>query len=195
MTTPPLVLHVVTASTRQGRKGPAVADWVVEQALGHGAFHVERVDLLDMDLPVFDEPEHPRLGRYQHEHTRRWSETVARADAFAIVTPEYNFFPPSSLVNALTYLHAEWAGKPVGIVSYGGASGGLRATEALKPLLTALAMMPVPQGVALQRFTQFLEAGVFDPGEGPTSGLQAMLTELHRWAVPLAAMRSDSTAH
>ncbi len=187
-------LQIVTASTRPGRKGPAVARWAEALAREHGAFEVEAVDLAPFNLPVFDEANHPRMQRYEHDHTRAWSETVARADAFVFVHPEYNFFPPSSLVNAITFLSKEWARKPVGLVSYGGMSGGLRAAEALKPLLTALSMMPLAENVALARFTEHLtgvgDAAVFDPGEGAAEGMRTMLDALDRWATALATLRA-----
>jgi hypothetical protein len=37
--------------------------------------------------------------------------------AFAFVIPEYNYFPPIPLVNAIDYLVAEWTYKPAGLVS------------------------------------------------------------------------------
>jgi NAD(P)H-dependent FMN reductase len=85
------VLEVVTASTRPGRVGRAFADWFIGVATGHGAFEVVDVDLAKVALPFLDETHHPKLGRYVHEHTRQWSATVARADAFVFVTPEYNY--------------------------------------------------------------------------------------------------------
>lgn len=190
----PLTLQIVTASTRPGRKGPAVARWAEGLARDHGAFDVEAVDLASFALPVFDEAAHPRLQQYAHAHTTAWSETVARADAFVFVHPEYNFFPPSSLVNAITFLSKEWARKPVGLVSYGGMSGGLRAAEALKPLLTALSMMPLAENVALARFTEHLTGegadAVFDPGDGAAQGMRTMLDALHGWAGALSALRA-----
>src|SRR5690606_20059283 len=101
-----------------------------------GAFAVERVDLKEINLPLLDEPKHPRLGEYEHEHTKRWSATVTRADAFVFVTPEYDFGPPASLINALQYLVKEWAYKPVGLLSYGGVSAGLRSANALRIMCT-----------------------------------------------------------
>jgi len=190
----PLTLQILTASTRPGRKGPAVARWAEGLAREHGAFDVEAVDLASFDLPVFDEPTHPRLQQYEHAHTRAWSETVARADAFVFVHPEYNFFAPSALVNAITYLSKEWARKPVALVSYGGMSGGLRAAESLKPLLTALSMMPIAENVALARFSEHLtgegDAATFDPGEGAAQGMRTLLDALHRWATALATLRA-----
>src|SRR5262245_20375897 len=118
-----LNLHVVIVSTRPGRGGPAVARWFVEQASSHGAFQMKLVDLAEVNLPLLDEPSHPRLRDYKHEHTKKWSATVAEADAFVFVTPEYNYSAPASLINALDYLFHEWAYKPAGFVSYGGVSG------------------------------------------------------------------------
>ena len=67
----------------------------------HGGFRVEAIDLATVDLPMFDEPRHPRLGQYEHEHTKAWSGLVARGDAYVFVTPEYNYGAPPSIVNAI----------------------------------------------------------------------------------------------
>jgi len=120
-------LHIIICSTRPGRVGPSVAQWAYDAAVAHGGFEPVLVDLASFGLPVFDEPEHPRLGKYQHAHTKAWSASVAAADAFVFVTPEYNFGPPPALVNALNYLSREWQYKPAAFVSYGGHSGGMRA--------------------------------------------------------------------
>lgn len=126
----------------------------------------------------------------QHEHTKRWSASVAAADAYVFVMPEYNF-PPSSLVNALDYLVAEWTYKPAGLVSYGGVSGGLRATQAVKLLLTTLKVMPIPEGVAVPNFQQFLDdTGTFRPNELVEKSAATMLGELARWAEALKPLRT-----
>src|SRR5690606_6473432 len=116
-------------STRPTRKGPAVAAWFNDLARAHGGFDVVPVDLGELNLPLFDEPAHPRLRQYAHAHTRSWSAQVEGADAFAFVMPEYNYSPPPSFTNALDYLQAEWAYKPACFVTYGGISGGMRALQ------------------------------------------------------------------
>jgi NAD(P)H-dependent FMN reductase len=125
-------LHVILASTRPGRAGEPIADWFVERAAAHGAFDVELVDLAEVALPFMDEPNHPRLRRYTHEHTKAWSARVDSADAFVFVTPEYNYGLTAPLKNAIDYLHFEWQHKPVGFVSYGGVAAGTRAVQMLK---------------------------------------------------------------
>ncbi|MCO5161688.1 MAG: NAD(P)H-dependent oxidoreductase [Mesorhizobium sp.] len=184
-----LKLNVITVSTRPGRMGPKIAEWFVSAAREHGAFEVVPVDLAAFELPVFDEPKHPRLGQYEHEHTRRWSASVDAADAFAFVTPEYNYFAPPSFVNAITYLSREWAYKPAALISYGGIAAGLRAAQLEKQLLTSLKVMPIPEAVAVPMFAQFLKDGVFVPNEPLIDGAKLVLSELHRWATALKPMR------
>ena len=186
-------LQIITASTRPSRKGPAVAAWFLDQARRHGGFDVEAVDLAAVDLPLLDEPKHPRLGEYEHEHTRAWSEIIDRADAFVLVTPEYDHGPPASLINALQYLVKEWAYKPVGFVAYGGVSAGTRAVNTLKMTVTTLRMMPIPEAVTIPFFSRSLddETGAFSPAEVQEKAAKVMLDELVRWAGTLRPLRSD----
>jgi len=182
-------LHTIIASTRPTRVGPAIANWFHEFAREHGKFDAELIDLADFHLPVLDEPHHPMRRQYTQEHTKKWSASVNAADAFVFVTPEYNYSPPPSLSNAIDYLFWEWNYKPVGLVSYGGVSGGLRAAQAVKLQLTTLKMMPIPEGVALPNVFQQLKDGKFTANELNTQGAQALLNELIRWAEALAPLR------
>ena len=188
-------LQIVVTSTRPGRKGPAVAAWFHAVAQAHGAFGAQLVDLAEVALPLLDEPAHPRLRQYTHDHTKQWSARVDSADAFVFVTPEYNFGVPAPLVNALDYLVHEWAYKPVGFVSYGGQSGGMRAVQMTKLLVTALRMMPVPEAVAVPYFAQhFDETGLFRGTDPMAKAGRAMLDELLRWANALAPLRRRPAA-
>lgn len=191
-----LKLHTIVASTRPGRVGPGIAKWFNEFAAEHGKFEPTLVDLASFDLPIFDEPEHPMKQAYKHDHTKAWAESVKAADAFVFVTPEYNYSPPPALVNALNYLSLEWNYAPAGIVSYGGISGGLRAAQAAKQLLTTLKMMPIPEGVPMPMVFQNLdENGNLKPLDIYKTSAATMLDELHRWAEalkPLRALRKAS---
>lgn len=186
-----MLVQVILASTRNGRKGAAVAQWALEQVRAHGTFAAELVDLREVNLPLFDEPRHPRFAEYEQEHTKRWSATVARGDAYVFVTPEYDHGPPASLLNALQYLVREWAYKPAGFVSYGGVSAGVRSVAGLKPVVCALKMMPMLEGVAIPFFAQHLDesSGRFDPGNVQGRAAAAMLEEMHRWAGALRTLR------
>src|SRR5262249_42315594 len=100
-------LMIVIASTRPGRVGLPVAEWFTAVAEEHSSFDIDVADLAEINLPFMDEPKHPRLREYQHDHTRAWSSRVDRADAFVFVHPEYNFGMTAPLKNALDYLHHE----------------------------------------------------------------------------------------
>ncbi|HUZ56139.1 MAG TPA: NAD(P)H-dependent oxidoreductase [Streptosporangiaceae bacterium] len=144
---PKPTLQIIIASTRPGRVGPSVAAWINERAVSHGAFDVELIDLAEVSLPMFDEPKHPRFGEYVHEHTRAWSATIARGDAFILVLPEYNYGLNAAIKNAIDYLNAEWRYKPVGFASYGGVAAGTRSVQMLKQVSTVLKMVPLSEVV------------------------------------------------
>jgi NAD(P)H-dependent FMN reductase len=156
-TSTPPVLQVIIGSTRPGRAGLAVGRWIVEHAIKDGEFDVEVVDLAEVALPMLDEPKHPGLKDYTHEHTKAFSATIARADAYVLVLPEYNHGYTAPVKNALDFLLHEWAHKPIGLVSYGGVSGGIRATQALRPTLSALKMIPLAEGVIIPFVQTFLD--------------------------------------
>jgi NAD(P)H-dependent FMN reductase len=183
-------LKIVIASTRPGRIGLPVGNWVTRTAVEHGGFdNVEVLDLAEINLPFLDEPHHPRARKYVQEHTLRWSEAVDSADAFVFVTPEYNFSMTASLKNAIDYLAAEWAYKPVGLVSYGGLSGGARAAHDIRQLVPVLKMFPLPEGVALPLVFAQVVDGEFVPTNGNIAAAHLMFDELVKVEAALAPLR------
>ena len=182
-------LTVIITSTRPGRAGLPIANWFVERAKKHGAFEVSVADLKEIGLPHMDEPKHPRFQQYEHEHTKRWSAIVSAADAFAIVTPEYNFSAPPALINALDFLFKEWAYKPAGFISYGGVSAGLRSVQMSKLLLTSLKIVPIPEAVSIPFFMKMMDGDAFKGSEDLEKAIKPMLDELHKWATALKTMR------
>ena len=187
-----LKLKIIIASTRPGRVGPTIGQWVENFAREDGRFEVELVDLADVALPLFDEAAHPMTQQYEHEHTKRWSQIVGSGDAFVFVTPEYDYFPPASVVNAIQFLAREWAEKPAGVVSYGGVSAGLRAGQVLRQLLANLNVVALSQSVPIPFTGTFIgDDGVFRPSEPITQGAGIMFRELHKWAVGLKNMRDS----
>ena len=187
-----LKLKIIIGSTRPARKGIGVALWFEQLAKTHQEFELEVLDLKEINLPLFDESEHPRLQRYEQEHTKQWSKLIREADAFVLITPEYNFSYPASLKNAFDYLSVEWEQKPVGMVSYGGISAGTRAVQDLKLPITALGMMPIPQAVNIPFFSQFFnDEGTFVANETLEKSAHVMLKKLFIWAKALKGMREE----
>jgi NAD(P)H-dependent FMN reductase len=183
------LLQVVIGSTRPQRVGGAIAAWFYEVATAHQGFEVELVDLATVDLPLFDEPQQPMRRQYVHEHTKRWSATVERADAFVFVIPEYNHSMNAATKNAIDFLHHEWRYKPFGLVSYGGASRGLRAAQALKPTLAAL-KMALAGDVAISLAATPVTDGVFEGDEHLARSANGVLDELARLAPLYAQLRT-----
>jgi NAD(P)H-dependent FMN reductase len=182
------VLQVIIGSTRPGRVGSAVADWITDRAIQQGDFEVEVTDLAVLDLPIFNEPHHPRLRKYLHQHTKDWSAIVDRSDAFVFVIPEYNHSFNAATKNALDYLSQEWRDKPAGIVSYGGASGGSHAAQMLTPVLGALRMVTVADSVTIPAVRERLDGdGRLEPDQAMNRGAAAMLAELARSTTPVGA--------
>ncbi|MEU0153863.1 NADPH-dependent FMN reductase [Micromonospora fulviviridis] len=190
-------LQIIIASTRPGRLGLPVAEWIHAAAVKHGGFdQVELVDLAEWNLPFMNEPNHPRLRRYEHQHTRDWSATIDRADAFLIVMPEYNYGYTAPLKNAIDYLAHEWAYKPVGLVSYGGVSAGTRAAQMIKQVLTTLKMTPIPEAVHIPFVAKFIDDdGALRPDEVMDASAETMLDELVHWTAALTPLRERARQH
>ncbi|HEX3804412.1 MAG TPA: NAD(P)H-dependent oxidoreductase [Solirubrobacteraceae bacterium] len=185
-------LLVVIASTRPGRAGRPIGDWFTNVAREHGGFEVEEVDLAELNLPLMDEPNHPRFRNYTKDHTKAWSALVDAADAFVFVTPEYNHSFPASLKNAVDYLNHEWRYKGLGFVSYGGIAGGTRSVQSFKAVASIL-MMFVPQNlVNIAWVHSKLKDGVFVEDEDVRTAANAMLDELLQLDTGLSVLRRGS---
>jgi NAD(P)H-dependent FMN reductase len=184
---------IIVASTRPGRVGIPMAEWIRDVTLRHGGFEsVDFADLAEIDLPFMNEPHHPRLHKYTHQHTRDWSARVAPADAFVVVTPEYNYGMTAPLKNAIDYLHREWAYKPVAFVSYGGVAAGTRSVQMTKLVMTTLRMFALFEAVYVPFVHQFIGAdGRVQPNEVMEKAAVAMLDELVRVAVALRPLREE----
>lgn len=183
-----LKLAVIMGSNREGRFGPVVSDWFVSRAAGHAGFTVELIDLADTDLPTAlsfnpSAPVRDRLARVTHR--------LARADAFVVITPEYNHSYPASLKTLIDWHFSEWHAKPVGFVSYGGVSGGLRAVEHLRQVFAEL------HAVAVRDTVSFHNAGALfddegrhrDPGRSDAAAT-AMLDQIAWWGQALRDAKS-----
>ncbi|HEX8917477.1 MAG TPA: NAD(P)H-dependent oxidoreductase [Chloroflexota bacterium] len=183
-------LMIIVASTRPGRAGSAFAGWFRDRALQNGRFDVTVADLAELNLPFMDEPNHPRLRRYTHQHTKDWSAMVDSADAFVFVMPEYNYSFSAPLKNAIDYLHHEWQYKPVGFVSYGGVSGGTRAVQMIKQVVTTLKMYPLSEAVSVPFFSQFIDdEGKVQANEIMEIAATTMLEELYKMTTALQPLR------
>ena len=182
-------IAIILCSTRPGRVGDKVGDWFHAVASKDDRIEPTLLDIADFALPLYDESRHSRLGDYEHAHTKRWAKAIGASDGFVFVAPEYNHGPSPALVNALTYLGPEWALKPAGFVSYGGRSGGLRAAQLTKPILSALKMYPTKAGVVIPSVKDFIEGDRFVATQEHEQEAQGFLKEIVSLAVGLRDLR------
>lgn len=142
-------IAVIIGSTRPGRAGKDVADWYLSQAEGKSDLEFDVIDLADVNLPFLDEVMPPAMGQYQNQHTKDWAEKIAGYDGYVWVTSEYNHAPPASLLNAISFLFAEWNRKPVAFVGYGN-MGGARAIEQLRMVAGELEMADIRLAIGIR---------------------------------------------
>jgi NAD(P)H-dependent FMN reductase len=181
---------ILTGSTRPGRFNIQPATWVHELAKKRKDIEVELVDLQELNLPFLDEAVPPRMSQYSQPHTKAWSEKIAGADGFVLVTPEYNHSFSPVLKNALDYLYYEWHYKPVTFVSYGSQAGGTRAVEHLRSVSAELKMYDLAEQVMLSNYWENMSTeGKYQFTQDQTAAAGAMLDTLTFWAEAMKAAR------
>jgi NAD(P)H-dependent FMN reductase len=184
-----LRLAVIIGSTRNGRFGPTVAGWFISRARRRGDLEVDLIDLAEAGLPEIltdqDEAVPPRV--------RALAPRLAAADAFAVVTPEYNGSFPAPLKTAIDWYYEEWHAKPVTFVAYGRESGGLHAIDHLRQIFTELHAVAIRDAISLPRYWELFAADGTWPK--PTADCDAAATttldRLSWWARALREARAD----
>ncbi|WP_405179675.1 NAD(P)H-dependent oxidoreductase [Nocardia sp. NBC_01377] len=179
--TTPLRLEVIVASVRPERFAPVVAEWFLRTVRTDSAFDTGVIDLIDTPLPV-DLTESPQVEAFRAR--------LAAADAFVAITSEYNHGYPASLKTAFDTAKHEWRAKPIGFVSYGGLSGGLRAVEQLRQVVAEIHMVSVRETVSFHQAKRAFDA-VGETRDGAAVDASArMLRQLAWWASTLRAARA-----
>ncbi|MFJ9898421.1 NADPH-dependent FMN reductase [Streptomyces sp. NPDC091280] len=184
-------LVIVVGSVRDGRFGPVVAEWVAQQATTHGGFEVEVVDLAGIDIPLAlpaVSPKHAGDDYPRPAGMAALTSALAGADAFVLVTPEYNHSYPASLKAAIDWHFTQWTAKPVAFVSYGGTAGGRHAVLHLENVLTELHAVTIRDGLAFPNcFTAWQDGCPLD--HAAVGYAKTLLDQLSWWAGALRTAR------
>jgi len=193
-------LQIIVGSTRPGRVTERVAKWVLAAAQAMQGVQAELVDLADYSVPFLDEPISPRFNpnRTPNPQAKRWLDKLAEADAFVLVTPEYNRSYPAVLKNAIDYVDFQMEQKPVALVAHG-STGGAQAVAHLRGVLPGIQAITVPSATfLLGRVTEYMdEAGNLSEElkanpHGPAFALNQTLGSTKWYSDALAAARSRS---
>jgi NAD(P)H-dependent FMN reductase len=184
-------LVIIVGSVREGRFGPMAASWVARQARERGGFEIDVVDLAEIELPLGLPAESPKFAGDAYQRPESMADLTRRledADAFIVVTPEYNHSYPASLKAAIDWHFTQWTAKPVAFVSYGGAAGGRHAVLHLENVLTELHAVTIRDGLAFPNyFTAWQDGRPLDP-EAPGYA-KTLLDQLAWWAGALRSAR------
>ncbi|MFF8608911.1 NADPH-dependent FMN reductase [Streptomyces sp. NPDC015346] len=188
-----LKLAVIVGSVREGRFGPVVSQWFTEQATQYGQFDVEVIDVAEQPLPLVLGPVPPAMAAPEDRPAELLplAAKLEEADAFVVVTPEYNHSFPASLKNLIDWHFTQWRAKPVGFVSYGGGAGGARAVEQLRQVFAELHAVTVRDSLAFSNYwEQFGEDGSWQAAEGADGAAKILLDQLNWWGQALHDARA-----
>ncbi|WP_189217097.1 MULTISPECIES: NADPH-dependent FMN reductase [Streptomyces] len=181
----PVRVALVVGSNREGRFGSVVADWLLERLRARDGMEAEVVDVAEAPLPTTLSPS-PEAAEALAAVTPR----LAAADAFVVLTPEYNHSYPAGLKNLIDWHYGEWRAKPVALVSYGGLAGGLRAVEHLRQVFAELHAVTVRDTVSFHNaHGAFDDRGRPKDRTGPDAAAKVMLDQLEWWARALREAR------
>ncbi len=178
VTEAPVRVALVVGSNREGRFGSVVADWLLERIRSRDDIEADVVDVAEVPLPTTLSPSPEATGALA-----RVTPRLAAADAFVVLTPEYNHSYPAGLKNLIDWHYNEWRAKPVALASYGGLSGGLRAVEHLRQVFAELHAVTVRDTVSFHNaHAAFDGTGRPKDPSGPDAAAKVMLDQLVWWA-------------
>ncbi|MEK7161293.1 MAG: NADPH-dependent FMN reductase [Patescibacteria group bacterium] len=187
-----LNIPIILGSVREGRKSEAVAKYIHQKVLdaGHSS---ELVDFKELPLPFYNAPTVPvvyfKTG-YPEANAQKWSNIARAADAFIIVSPEYNHGYPAVLKNALDWLYLEFEKKPFGLVGVSnGTVGGARMIENLRPIIENYGAVAMRETVILGPIQKYFDDSgkLLEPGLDKR--IEGLLKSLTWWAETLKAKR------
>ena len=189
----PIKVGLIYGSARQGRFCDTIARWTEKELCANGNFSVEVIDPVAHSRAVQHKANAREAQAAEGNGHRSLRAQLDDADAFVVVTPEYNHGYPAALKELIDSTGEEWHAKPVAFVSYGGVSGGLRAVEQLRQVFAELHVVSIRDSVSFQDAWQVFDAEgrPADP-ERRSAQMSRMLAKLHWWATALRTARESS---
>lgn len=183
-------IQVIIGSTREGRFGDKVAQWIFDTLKQKPDVEAELIDLRDWPLPFFNEAVSPSMneGKYANELAAKWAQKIGEADGYIMITPEYNHGYSAVLKNAIDYVYKEWNNKPVAFVGYGSV-GGARAIEQLREVAVELQMTPIRNGVYIPGYWSYLDESGNLKTEQFQKAADSTIDQLIWWAQALKSAR------
>ena len=186
-----LKVAIIIGSTRSHRLGERVAQWVELASKEMKDWDVTVLDLKKINLPFYDEISVPAEmdRKYPNPKVQAWSKAIEEAEAFLIITPEYNHSVPAPLKNAIDWLYPEWSNKPAALVGYSTSStGGARAIEHLRNILATLAVATVRTGLTIGRAQDIIDEKGACKDENLNKVLRTEFAQLDSWGKAMSSL-------
>ena len=186
-----LKVAIIIGSTRSHRLGERVAQWVEIASKEMKDWDVTILDLQKKNLPFYDEIKLPAEmdRKYPNPKVQAWSKSIDEADAFLIITPEYNHSVPAPLKNAIDWLYPEWANKPAALVGYSTSTiGAARAIEHLRNILATLAVATVRTGLTIGRAQDVIDEKGICKDENLNKVLRTEFMQLDSWGRAMSSL-------
>lgn len=184
-------VQILIGSVREGRLSEPVAQWVYEQLSSRSDVQLEVVDLKQWNLPMFPFAKSPAAGNYKDPLQIKWGQSVASADGYIFISPEYNHGYSAVLKNALDFVYGEWNKKPAAFVSFGGVAGA-RSVEQLRLVAVELKMAPLRDAVHIKDIWGKMEGGVLKADAADLKQLGTAVDELVWWTAALKTARGQA---
>jgi NAD(P)H-dependent FMN reductase len=191
----PLDLLVIYGSVRRARQGIKAARFVLDTCLKRG-HRATLVDPLENPLPLLDR----MYKEYEHgqapEPLERLAGQIKAADAFVIVSGEYNHSIPPALSNLLDHFLEEYFWRPSAIVCYSaGPFGGVRAAVQLRAMLCELGTPSIPSILPIPQVQDAFEDDGRPRDEAYHRRADRFLSELEWYANALKAARQSGVPY
>lgn len=179
-----MLIYIIVGSIREGRTAIKIANWV-DQAINKLSLNdiqTEIIDLKEWALPIFAGAHPPATGVYDQPKQQQWADKIAAADAFILISPEYNHGYSPALKNALDYVAKEWQGKPAAYVGYG-ATNGSRSIDQLRQVATYIGLVDSNAVLEIRDIFKRNKEETFEANEFEVKGLSALISKLQKYHI------------
>ncbi|MCU4392093.1 NAD(P)H-dependent oxidoreductase [Acinetobacter courvalinii] len=179
-----MLIYIIVGSIREGRTAIKIANWV-DQAINELSLNdiqTEIIDLKEWALPIFAGAHPPATGVYDQPKQQQWADKIAAANAFILISPEYNHGYSPALKNALDYVAKEWQGKPAAYVGYG-ATNGSRSIDQLRQVATYIGLVDSNAVLEIRDIFKRNKEETFEANEFEVKGLSALMSKLQKYHI------------
>ncbi len=179
-----MLIYIIVGSVRESRTAIKVANWV-QQAISEltlNNLQTEIVDLKEWDLPLFAGAHPPATGIYDQPKQQAWADKIAQAQAFILISPEYNHGYSPALKNALDYIGKEWQGKPAAFIGYGSTNGS-RSISQIRQVTSSLGLVDPNAVIEIRDIFKRNKDEKFEANEFEVKGLAALVAKLQKYNI------------